>query len=101
MPQGLQTFSEDGEILLDYTTRTGRFLGEFTTDGGKSGSIQDDRLIDNGLVVWPVETLDLFFGADITFSPLSGTIFWEFNMEAEGSAGIPDYPEKKIYYGIY
>ena len=49
MPQGLQVFDENGNIVVDVTDRLTKILGSFETHG-KDGSITDDRL--EGMDYW-------------------------------------------------
>lgn len=101
MPTGIQIFDSQQNLIIDYTTRIGRFLGSFTTNGSKSGAITDPLLVGQDVLVWPRDTLDAFQGAEISFNKGTGTISWTFSMNVDGLAVVPPYPQKKYYYGAY
>ena len=48
VPQGIQIFDENGDIVVDMTSRTSKILGTINTDG-KDGSLTDDRLLEGNL----------------------------------------------------
>lgn len=48
VPQGLQVFDEDGNMIVDVTDRLSKYLGKFDT-GFEDGSITNDMLTEGNL----------------------------------------------------
>ena len=51
MPAGLQIFNSNGEVILDYTEDTCQIYGFAETIAGKSGSINDNRITANTMLI--------------------------------------------------
>ena len=45
MASGLIIRDENGQVILDYTTRVGKFIGSFQTNNEVSGSYVDPKTI--------------------------------------------------------
>lgn len=98
MPAGLQLFNESGQLILDYTTHVGRFIGSFTTDGSVSGTITDARIIGGRFFY-------IYFGAaggpTVTGNSSTGGIDWLFAALSTGGNPQPTSPQATVYYGVY
>ena len=51
VPQGLQIFNASGELVLDYTDETFEVYGYRETTAGQSGTIVDNRITTNTMIV--------------------------------------------------
>lgn len=111
VPQGLQIFDANGNMILDYTDATCRIYGTQTIVGSKNGSgtISDSRIKASTAFVIPYNTtLD---GVSITtssqqataerlaiqptFTISNGKITWEYGSAQSGGA----YIGMSILYG--
>jgi len=97
VPQGLQVWDEQGQIVLDTNDRLGRVLGQVQFSG--DGSITDSRLLDGAgfcfaqfhtpPTEWPA-TAPL---VHVTFS--GATMSWQNYRDASGpTSGV-------IFYGVW
>lgn len=53
MPQGLQVFDANGNLVLNYTDETGYIFGMQEITGGVSGSLQDARVVAGKTFIFP------------------------------------------------
>lgn len=51
VPQGLQIFNSNGDIILDYAEDTCQIYGFVQTVAGKSGSVNDKRITANTMLI--------------------------------------------------
>ena len=110
MPQGLQVFDENGNLIIDIGTHITKALGEGDT-GTTDGSIVDDRLNDGA--VWVLITERLSGDADVdyretkrsrclpNFTNSGNTITWKFNHKTSISNMQYTDVRVKFLYGIY
>ena len=99
MPQGLQVFDKNGNITLDLTDRLTKVLGNFSTNGQKSGTIVDERLRNaDGWAHIRFNAPDLLTpfspAPHITFS--DNTLKWEYKNIINNNV-----PTHFIIYGVY
>lgn len=92
MPVGLQVIDEDGNVIVDTSTRLGRILG-VTTIGASSGTVVDSGFLQ-GTPFWvaiPLATGDVVFGPAISVS--GSTLTYDFEGRTVTS--------HRLVYGIY
>ena len=100
MASGYQVFDEQGRVVLDTTTRTGRILGSVSISG-QNGSITVPTVSGTPFVVipkWPAASTTGQFGSvniggTVTFDGTS--IKWNFGFGGTVSESTT------VYYGAY
>jgi len=102
MPAGLQIFDASGNLIIDYSTRVGRFIGSFATGGAISGSITDTSIIGRVFLHYTPQSGNGFYGGpDVTANTSTGAISW--NYASTGTIGAPTPADRQhtVYYGAY
>lgn len=99
MPVGLQTFDENGNVLIDTSTRTGTLLGVFNT-GKSDGSIVDPSLA-MGTPFWSITSNEDSYAINapvIDAGLIDGAhrIRWTFK-----NSGSPYNVDFRVVYGVY
>lgn len=103
MPQGLQVF-KDGNLIIDLSTRVGRFYASFDTAGQLSGSLTDATIIGKSFLYFAVASgSGVYGGPDVSANTSTGLISWTYNMTVTGSfpGGTPADRQHKIFYGAF
>lgn len=99
MPSGLQLLDGQGNLTLDLTTRTGRFLGYVDTNAARTGTASIPG-VSNGSIFWLVQQIsDTGDGGDIngavpSISINGSTLSWDYET-------IPSPLNHRIYFGVY
>lgn len=100
MPQGLQCFDANGNLILDVTDRLTRILGEVNT-GTTSGSMVDNNFL-SGSPFYLVQTTLTDFkrtAVPISVSISGNTLSWSFVHSYRGASyQLVPYI---IVYGVY
>lgn len=93
MPQGAQFWDASGNLIIDFTTRTGFVLGRVDIDtGNQSGSVTNSAFADGGPFFFFLSTGSL--GQPMPTVSFSGTTMtWT-------SLGLGTYIGS-LFYGIY
>jgi hypothetical protein len=104
MPAGLQIFDASGNLIIDYSTRVGRFIGSFATGGAISGSITDTSIIGRVFLHYtPGSGIGVYGGPEVTANTSSGVISWNYTQTTAGGAagGTSADRQHTVYYGAY
>lgn len=105
MPAGLQIFDASGNLIIDYSTRVGRFIGSFATGGAVSGSITDTSIISRVFLHYTPESgSGIYGGPEVTANTTTGVISWDYIYATIGSGMPTPGPADRIhtvYYGAY
>ena len=97
MPQGIQVFDENGQIIADMTSRTSKILGTVNTNG-RNGSLTDNRLLDGNLWV-AIEKMEPTGIADVIGLEVvanGSTLSWTHHRTSSVS-----FYNFRFVYGIY
>lgn len=98
MASGLIIRDDNGQVILDYTTRVGKFIGSFQTNNQASGSHVDPKTIGYNFFHF-VELTDYGLGGPtVTFNQSLGIISWEYINSSSAPQAIPNHT---VYYGYY
>lgn len=100
MATGLIIRDENGQVILGYTTRVGKFIGSFQTNNEASGSYVDPRTIGANFFHFVELTDGRTGGPTVTFSQSLGIISWEYINSSAGEPS-PTIPNDTVYYGYY
>lgn len=100
MPVGVILRDEYGNVILDYTTRVGKFIGQHTTNGSQSGSFVDTRLIGASFIYFSQKPSGEFGGVRAHLDADTGTVYWEYICAVSGRP-LPTPTIDTIYYGYY
>lgn len=106
VPQGLQVFDEDGNVVVDTTERITKYLGSFTvpTDAD-SGTVANSEIGEGDL--WYVIEIDTLtpggVGSDVRFSyPVitkgDGVLYWNY---PHSQTSFYRRYGVTIHYGVY
>lgn len=104
MPVGLLILRPSGETVLDWTTRTGQFLGWVDTNGQQTGSVSDPRFIGRELCAFARPTIadSPYGGPVVTLNKATGVMSWEFPLTYSGALSPnADHRSYRITYGVY
>lgn len=97
MPQGLQVFDENGNVVADMTSRSSKILGTVNTNG-RNGSLTDNRLLDGNLWV-AIEKIEPTGIADVIGLEVvanGSTLSWTHHRTSSVS-----FYNFRFVYGIY
>lgn len=99
MPQGLQCFDVNGNLILDITDRLTRVLGIFET-GTSNGSLNDPNLANGAPWVYKYHQIstDIYNARPINVYVTGTTIYWEFDSARESQDALLSYG---IVYGVF
>lgn len=101
MPQGLQVWDANGNLIIDVTDRLTRVLGEFYT-GTSNGSVTNPGLT-TGTPWWiAIPTTNINVNNNnmakyLTFSVSGSTLAWSFGAVYPIQVAI----NHKVIYGVY
>lgn len=100
MAIGLRVRDETGNIILDYTTRVGKFIGTYQTNGASTGSFTDTRLIGKQFFYFITNPSGQIGGVVAASNTLTGVVNWSYPVTASGVAP-PSATSDIMYYGYY
>lgn len=109
MPQGMQVFKSNGELLIDTSTYVGNFINSFTTNQA-SGSVTNSMLATGTPFAFAV-TGKATAGGDTPITPdlvvispvtckvevVGSTVYWDWGFGDD----VPDDLEIVIQYGVF
>ena len=108
VPQGLQVFDEDGNVVVDITERITKYLGSFTvpTDAD-SGTVANSEIGDGDL--WYAMVIDSSTPSSV---PTGGNVIYSYPVITKGDGVLYwNYPHSQtsyykrygvtIHYGVY
>lgn len=105
MPVGLQVFDASGNLIIDYTTRVGRFFSSFETAGAESGSFTDSAIVGRVFLHYtPQSGNGVYGGPEVAANTSTGLISWSYNITGSGGglpAPGPSDRQHTVYYGAY
>lgn len=83
MPQGLQVWNENGELVLDTTQRVVKYVTVDTVVEGVTENIPVSIDVTSSVVAVPVGTKDRNYTAEVSYSSGLATVSW-----GSGSDGL-------------
>lgn len=103
MPSGLQIFDASGNLIIDYSTRVGRFFSSFETGGAVSGSITDSKIIGKVFFYYtPASGMGAYGGPTVTANTSTGQISWDYSITGNPPQGGTEADRfHTVYYGAY
>lgn len=100
MPSGLRVW-RNKKLVIDSSSRVGKFLGSFTTDGNTTGNFVDVNIIGKTFFYYAISPDGLYGGPGVVANSGSGSITWDYTITISGSSATPADRVHTIYYGYY
>lgn len=100
MPAGLQIWDQNGNLIVDFTSRLARVVGVRNIDGN-AGSFFDANLTSGDpFLAFQQQTLWGFVNGDVTrpiFNVSAGTVSWSYTT---GFSGNNQRIKGTLFYGV-